>query len=98
LVRPFLALVGAFNRSARLLAVQTMLPRDSVESGTLSFLQNEILCADSLRLLLSQFPAPLAANRLVRGPPTHVARTVRRREDEFALEGRVWISSLFVGV
>ena len=41
-------------------------------------------------------PTPLAANRLVRDPLSLVARTVRRHEREFVVEGRMWISSLLL--
>jgi len=45
---------------------------------------------------VESLPTPLAANHLVRSPPSHVARTGRRREGEFALEGRAWAPSLLL--
>jgi hypothetical protein len=61
-------------------------PHDSTESGALSFLHYK----NPMRLQL--LPPPLAANCLVRTLSSHVARTVGRREDEFALEGRALIA------
>ena len=72
-------------------------PHDSKELwGAFRFFQKEVLCGDGLHLLVKSLPTPLATNRLLRAPLFHVARIVRRREGEFALEGRVWISSLLL--
>ena len=45
---------------------------------------------------VESLPTPLAANHLLRAPLFRVARTVRRHEGEFALEGSGGASLLLV--